>query len=93
MISGLPERALPRISRGGRRPVVHVRDCQTTERLPGIHPDDVAVVTVTDDDALCDLATPAVTSVTHDRVRLFSRALSEDEVRVCWQAGAQQNQR
>lgn len=182
MISGLPERALPRTWRGGRRPVVHVRDRQTTERLPGIHPDDeaavrlavmhlvergvrhlgvcpgasdtavrvaaavrfaeaagcavdvfaapprtgvcarpadehgcpglgqwltslpkpvgvvavddvqalnvleacrdqgldvpddVAVVTVTDDDALCDLATPAVTSVTHDRARLGREA-------------------
>jgi LacI family transcriptional regulator len=37
-------------------------------------PDDVAVVTVTDDDALCDLATPAVTSVTHDRARLGREA-------------------
>lgn len=182
MISGLPERALPRPWREGRRPVVYVRDRLTAERLPGIHPDeeaavrlavthlvdrgvrhlgicpgardtavrldaavrfaeaaghefdvfttpprsgarpkptdahgcqmlgrwlaslpkpvgvvamddvqalnvleacrdqgldvpdDVAVVAVTDDDALCELATPAVTSVTHDRARLGQEA-------------------
>jgi len=33
-------------------------------------PDDVAVVAVADDDALCGLAMPGVTSVTHDRTRL-----------------------
>jgi LacI family transcriptional regulator len=37
-------------------------------------PDDVAVVAVTDDDALCELATPTVTSVTHDRARLGREA-------------------
>jgi LacI family transcriptional regulator len=37
-------------------------------------PDDVAVVAVTDDDALGELATPAVTSVTHDRARLGREA-------------------
>jgi LacI family transcriptional regulator len=34
----------------------------------------VAVVAVTDDDALCELATPTVTSVTHDRARLGREA-------------------
>lgn len=33
-------------------------------------PDDVAVVGIGDDDVLCDLATPALTSVTHDRTRI-----------------------
>ncbi len=182
LISGLPERALPKIWRGGGRPVVYVRDRLTAARLPGIYPDDeaavrlavthlvdrglrhigvcpvtpgtalrcdaaarfaaaagctidayageprsrvrpkpgskhggsalgrwlaslprpvgviavddvqvlnvlkacrdqglevpddVAVVAVTDDDALCELATPAVTSVTHDRARLGHEA-------------------
>ena len=37
-------------------------------------PGDVAVVAVTDDDALCELATPTVTSVTHDRARLGREA-------------------
>lgn len=182
MISGLPERALPKTWRGGGRPVVYVRDRLTASRLPGIYPDDeaavrlavthlvdrglrhigvcpvspgtavrcdaavrfaeaagctvdayastsrsgsrpkpegkhggptlgrwlaslprpvgviamddvqvldvlkacrdqslqvpddVAVVAVTDDDALCELATPAVTSVTHDRARLGREA-------------------
>lgn len=37
-------------------------------------PDDVAVVAITDDDALCELATPAVTGVTHDRARLGREA-------------------
>lgn len=44
LISGLPERDLPRTWRGGRRPVVYVRDRLTKERLPGIHPDDEAAV-------------------------------------------------
>jgi hypothetical protein len=39
------------------------------------------------------LGSPANFEGLVDEVRLFSRALSEDEVRVCWQAGAQQNQR
>jgi LacI family transcriptional regulator len=33
-------------------------------------PDEVAVVGISDDDVLCKLATPALTSVTHDRVRI-----------------------
>lgn len=33
-------------------------------------PDDVAVVGIGDDDVLCDLASPALTSVTHDRTRI-----------------------
>jgi LacI family transcriptional regulator len=37
-------------------------------------PDDVALVAIADDDALCELATPAVTGVTHDRARLGREA-------------------
>ncbi len=44
VISGLPERALPKTWRGAERPVVYVRDRLTTERLPGIYPDDEAAV-------------------------------------------------
>jgi LacI family transcriptional regulator len=33
-------------------------------------PDDVAVVGIGDDDVLCDLVSPALTSVTHDRTRI-----------------------
>ena len=44
VISGLPERALPKTCRGDGRLVVYVRDRLTTERLPGIYPDDEAAV-------------------------------------------------
>jgi LacI family transcriptional regulator len=44
MICGLPEKAVPRPWRGGRRPVVHVRGRLTAEPLPGIYPDDDAAV-------------------------------------------------
>ena len=37
-------------------------------------PDDVAVVGIGDDDVLCDLATPALTSVTHNRTRIGHEA-------------------
>ncbi len=37
-------------------------------------PDEVAVVAITDDAALCELATPALTSVTHDRARIGREA-------------------
>ena len=37
-------------------------------------PDEVAVVGISDDDVLCELATPALTSVTHDRVRIGHEA-------------------
>jgi len=37
-------------------------------------PDEVAVTAIGDDDALCDLATPALTSVTHDRARIGREA-------------------
>lgn len=37
-------------------------------------PDEVAVAVIGDDDALCDLATPALTSVTHDRARIGREA-------------------
>jgi len=43
-------------------------------------PDDVAVVAITDDDSLCELATPAVTAAIHDPTRLgreAARALDE----------------
>lgn len=46
MISGLPERSLPRTWRGAGRAVVHVRDRLTAGRLPGIYPDDDAAVHV-----------------------------------------------
>jgi len=42
IISGLPEKSLPRNWRGCRQPSVHVRDRETTERLPGVYPDDEA---------------------------------------------------
>jgi LacI family transcriptional regulator len=44
VISGLPERALPKTCRGDGRPVVYVRDRLTASRLPGIYPDDEAAV-------------------------------------------------
>jgi len=37
-------------------------------------PDEVAVAAIGDDDALCDLATPALTSVIHDRARIGREA-------------------
>lgn len=44
LISGVPERDLPHACRGGRRPVVNIRDRLTEERLPGMYPDDEAAV-------------------------------------------------
>lgn len=37
-------------------------------------PDDVAVVGISDDDVVCGLTTPALTSVTHDRARIGREA-------------------
>jgi LacI family transcriptional regulator len=44
LISGVDEAALPRPWRRGSRPVVHVRPRLTSDRLPGVYPDDDAAL-------------------------------------------------